>query len=115
MATQNTTTTTDAAANGSCSSGAPAPTAKTNSNNTNTNTKKRAHPGAATGPIDMDPIDAEIKRCDAARHAESIRRAREAHKAKSPPRWHTLVLSDGSTRLLWTSSSSSLLRGRAPS
>jgi hypothetical protein len=54
--------------------------------------------------------EAEFKRNERKRQEDKARRAHEAHKARSPPRWHELVMGDGSRRRVYLSSSSKLVQ-----
>ena len=54
--------------------------------------------------------EAEFKRNEKKRQEERARRAREAYLARSPPRWHEVVMPDGKRRNVYTSSSSKLVK-----
>ena len=56
--------------------------------------------------------EAEFKRNEKKRQEERARRAREAYLARSPPRWHEVVMDDGRRRNVYMSSSSKLVKMR---
>jgi hypothetical protein len=59
--------------------------------------------------------EAEFQRKERKRQEDQARRARQAYLARSPPRWHEVVMDDGTKRNVYLSSSSRIVkRGARP-
>ena len=71
---------------------------------------KETHHNRKRAVREDEKEEAEFKRNERRRQEDKARRAHEAHKARSPPRWHELVMGDGSRRRVYLSSSSKLVQ-----